>query len=448
MTYLRNTNKWLQKNLFLNANPHIAWKITRFIIHWLTLPVKLLVIGALGLFQIARYSLKSKRQPLTELFGKVAPDIIEKMLPVMRHEDYDLYLPRQPYDAPVNGRHHNPDHQTSRHGTYTFLITKAGLDNRKAVSGLYRLMLKDFLCRGYTIDEHGLIEYNLSSVSGDMLCGLALAVNEIDAATLFEIRYEQLIASIIQSDYSLREYDGPMEDDAGILPEIYQERLAEAKHDMFNVNMKSNRASWSPGIETVGAQALTVLAALRVSDAKFGDPLARKHYKRLLWLHGYGLLSLFPTAYIDSRRGYFNEHNCIMALYVLAKNAEHKWFWFLPMLYTWALSKHWHNMYFDGLFIDAYPFMGKFLKNHVDLSRKYLEEVDITKVTKRPDDVKEVPAEESPVNLNEIYDDEFYPDVRRDVKTIPLGTGGHHAAGLGFLADTVMSKYLSDKLGL
>lgn len=443
MKLLRELNKAFQKHLLLNTKPSTLWKVIRFFIHWLTLPLKIVLIGSLGLFQILKYSFKDKRKSHGSGNVKFSARNVFDSLPVMKHENYWLYLCRNSTRHSLNGRHHNPDHQASRHGTYTFLATKLGLLNDNIVSGLGSHLLGNYICRGYTIDDIGMTHYNMSSVSGDMLCGLALGLNCLPDKPL-ETKYETLIASIVNNDYALKEFDNPMSGDDGILKEIFDERLKEVNYDKFELNMKSNRATWSPGIETVGAQALTVLAALRVSDAKFNDPLARKHYKKLLWKYGYGLLSLFPTAYIDSRRGYFNEHNCIMALYILAKNAKYKLFWFLPMLYVWALSKHWNNMYFTGLFVDAYPFMKKYLTNHIEECETYLSEVEsLNDVITRFSDVQELGAEVNPVPIDIVYDDEFYPDIRRDVFTIPLGDNKHYT-GLGFLADLTMLEVIKN----
>lgn len=445
MKLLRNLNKWFQKNLLLNTKPSKLWKILRFFIHWLTLPLKLVLIGSLGLFQIIKYSFKKKRTPLIANVIPESKSLLE-LLPLMKHENYTVYLPRQKYGAEANGRNHNTDHQCSRQGTYVFLKSKAGLLDANDVAGLREFLLGDYLARGFSVHDIGLKLFNTNSVSGDMLCGMALAVSQVCESDEFKTgllqeSYEKLIASIIKNDYSLKEYNGPMPDDDGILPEIYKERLAEAKFDKFLVNMKSNRAMWQPGIETVGAQALTVLAALRVADVKFRSPQAREHYKKLLWKYGYGLLSIFPTAYIDSRRGYFNDHNCMMALYVLAKNAKYKWFWKLPMLYVWALSRHWNNMYFDGLLVDAYPELKGKLKKHIELSKAYLMEVsNPMEMVKRHSSVIETQTHDYPVPLTKVYDDEFYPDIRRDVICTPNNDSSFHYSGLGYYADLVMSE--------
>lgn len=444
MNLQRDLNKFILKHLLLNTKPHKIWKIIRFFLHWGSLPIKLILIGALGIFQIVKYSIKSKRLPCPNDDFNISYKDVWSKLPTLEHEQYRLYLPRQPFELPLNGRHHNPDHQTSRHGTYAFLCSKNQLCDYKTVEGLNKFILGDYLCRGFNISDIGEIKYNTSSVSGDMLSGLSLAINEIENDIL-NFNYEKLINSIIKNDYSLKEFDFPMEDDAKILPEIYKERLIEANFDKFNVNMKSNRATWSAGLETVGAQALTLLAALRLNQIKNKDINSGKHYKKLLWKYGYGLLSLFPTAYIDSRRGYFNEHNCIMALYILAKNAKYRWFWFIPMLYTWALSKHWHNLYFDGLFLDSFPEMKHIIKNHIIRSIDYLKEVNSSdEMIKRNSNVTEIKSDHHPVTLRKIYDDEFYPDIRRDVYILKQNDNNFHYSGLGFFADLTMKNLIEN----
>src|SRR5690606_22888301 len=106
--------------------------------------------------------------------------------------------------------------------------------------------------------------------------------------------------------------------------------------------------------------ALTILASLRIASKVTDSSVCRKEYNNLLWRYGYGLLSLAPTAYIDSQRGYFNDHNCLISLYALFRLADSplgKLFWALPMVYVWTLSRHWYNGYFTGLVRECIPWL-------------------------------------------------------------------------------------------
>ncbi len=263
MSLFRNLSKFYQKHWLLNTKPSTIWKITRFFLHWLTLPIKIL----LGLF--------AKGSPI---------------LPTI-------------------------DTQCLRYGIHTFLSAKRGKADKNVIDGLGKFILGDYLACG-VINEQGSVKYNTKRVSGDMLCGLTLGINSVKDEVIQD-KYEQLIASIIKNDYSLKEFDGPMDSKTGILSEIYKERLEEAGFDKFALNMKSNGASWSPGIEINGKKALIILAALRLSSVKNRDPLADKHYRKLLWRYGYGLLSIAHN----------DDSICEMARYVLIKNAKYKWFW-------------------------------------------------------------------------------------------------------------------------
>src|SRR5690606_39758278 len=77
-----------------------------------------------------------------------------------------------------------------------------------------------------------------------------------------------------------------------------------------------------PGLECTGSSAITLLAALKVGSKILKSKTHKETYNKLFWKYGYGFLSLFPTTFIPSKRGYFNDHNCMVAAYILAKLAD------------------------------------------------------------------------------------------------------------------------------
>jgi len=413
------------------------WKVIRFILHWVTIPFKLALIGTLGLYQILKHKTDKPRSlDSLEVTEKTKQDFVEKtlnLMPVMHSQSLSLYVNRQPYSMPIDGTHHNPDHQLSRHATFCFIMGKLGLRTYEMDRALWMHMQGKYLARGYSWNSvEQTIEFNIGSTSGDMLCGLNLAMLDTDDDVLIE-RFDVLINHIIDNDYALLEGRRPGKEEPGQL--LWDELLKANYGREEKINMKSVRGMWQPGLETVGAQALTILSALKVAD-KMGIQSAKKAYRKLLYKYGYGVLSLFPTAYVDSKRGYFNDHNCIISLYVLARLSTsrfEKFFWKLPMMYVWNLSKHWYNPYFTGLVREVYPEL---------VSDEYLKKCQAYLYEEEPNcysyylatTIKGV----APVFHNELHEDEFSPDIKRDYRMASVNETTKIRTGLGFLASAVM----------
>ena len=430
-------NKYTE--FILGVNPSKSWKVLRFLLHWITIPIKLIAIGSLGTFQIIKKSITSKARP--PLANGVPPLYVRQSyfrkillsLPILRTTEIECYVNRVPYYSVANGYNHNPDHQCSRHSTYYFLMSQLDLQNEKMEIATRMHMQGKWLCRGFIKNPYNTtVDYNVGTVSGDMLVGLNLAI--ISEKNPNE-NFDQLIAHIIENDYALLEGKEPDPGDAGY--ELYKRLLITNSYRPEKVLIKSARGMWQPGLETVGAQALTILSALRVAEIKNGSREAGKHYRKLLWKYGYGLLSIFPTAYIDSRRGYFNDHNCLIALYTLSKLSKSKFgklFWKIPMIYVWALSKHWYNGYFTGLVKECYP--ESISQDYINKCLTYLYEME-------PKDYSFLNCDEResslvPVPHNQINADEFTPDVRQDMIGQDTENSLKIKTGLGFLACAIM----------
>jgi hypothetical protein len=256
-----------------------------------------------------------------------------------------------------------------------------------------------------------------------------------------------MLYSIIENDYALLEFSRPdNEDPQQALWDKVQEHNLKCLPSQ-NRKVKSIRGMWQPGLETVGAQALTILAALRIGDKIIGASYAKKEYRRLLFKFGYGLLSLFPTAFAKSQRGYFNDHNCITCLYILSSLAETKLgrlFWKIPMLYVWMLSRTWYNGYFTGLLEKAHP--GTVSQEYLDKCKAYLYEEKPLSYSYAQSAC--YPAKEYPVKFNDMSQDEFYPDMPHELlvpdiiddetKRQVLSGIEKYRSGLGWLACAVM----------
>lgn len=435
MSILDNYNKFI-----LNPTPSKLWKVLRFILHWVTIPIKLTVIGALGLYGVIYHIIVSKNRivEMPKLNLADQKHCVKKtmdFLPVFKNDQYELYVNRVPFYQGIDGSNQNIDHQCLRQGLYTFLKQKTGSVNDETYRALHTHILGQKLFRGYKTHPYdGQMIANEQTVSGDMLLGLCLAMVNTTDFYLKE-KFDVLLAGIIENDYALMEGATPED---GPERELWNELLTQVKASEL-VKMKSARANWQPGLETVGAQALTLLAALRVGDKVIGASYAKKEYRKMLWLYGYGLLSLIPTAFIPSRRGYFNDANCINALYILSSLSDSKLgklFWKLPMLYVWLLSYKWYNGYFTGMIEDAHP--GTIKKSYLEKCKDYLydqEPQGFTFINTTP-----VSNLTVPVTANFLQYDEFNYECPQNQSFDVVNATDQNKVktGLGFLAAAIM----------
>lgn len=396
---------------YRQLSPPTWWKALRFVLHWLTLPIKLLVIGGWSVYLHIYMFFFWKKRKLSDLPHKAYRKTIFlelfKHLPVFKSDLIELYVNRVPIFEPITGKNHNTDHQAARHGTYSFLMSLLHKRTPQIDTALRMHLQKSFgICRGYKQGEGGQLEFNGDNTSGDQLLGLALGMLHCNDPMTQE-EYELALLGIINNDYAIKSEDG----------------LSKSAHGM-----------WQPGLETVGAQALTILAALRIG-CLLKLPSAKTHYKKLMWKYGYGLLSLFPTTWSFKNRNYSNDHNCIVGAYILAKTSKGlaKWYWTFVALYVWSLSYKWYNGYYTGLIRDIHP---KLISDkYVEECQKYMYEEPPLNFAKSVYWHPWVDAKTYPVKFNDMNQGEFFPD---EVQQERHDTSVLTRSGLGWLASVVM----------
>lgn len=396
-------------NFILNLNPSKSWKITRFFLHWITLPIKLILMGFWSIY-LHIYMLRWKNRPIESKMSfeerKQAFLKIYNNLPIYKTNDIQLHVNRVPYDAEITGDNHNDDHQLARHGVYGFLLSK--LHKRtpqvdKAI-GLHFTDNDTNIARGFKIDSTGKITHNPYDVSGDQLISLTLYMLD-DHSRETRDKFIKMVEQIIDNDYALKSVDG----------------LKKSKVSM-----------WQPGLEPVGAQALTILSALKVAG-NLGSAKAKKEYRKLMWLYGYGLLSLIPTTWSLQNRNYSNDNNCISAAHVMCKQSHGlaKLYWFMIMLYVWSLSYKWCNGYYTGLVQDIYPI---FSKKYIKRCKDYLYEEVPNDYSKSVFWRKWIDGKIYPVKFNEMSSGEFWPDEVHQSRKVDQLT----KSGLGWVATAIM----------
>lgn len=411
------------QRFILNTKPSLVWVAIRFILHWVTLPVKLVLIGLNSLVMHLVYLpfLRKRKVPalVDENVRKERFLKLYENLPVFDNGTVQLYTNRVDFYSLPDGENHNMDHQCLRQGTYSFVLSKLEKSNEKVNIGLERHMWKHVLLRGY--QQSG--AYNANSVSGDMLLGLSLAMTNAYKAPVkpgeesgydkLKDSYDELLFNIIDNDYALLEV--ARQDEDPVQSAVWDSQIRSGKSPE-SVRIKSARAMFQPGLETVGAQAITLLAALKIGDKLIGSSYAKKEYLKVFWGLGYGLLSLFPTTFWPSKRGYFNEHNCLMAAYVLSKLSTSKLeriYWNFVALYLWSLSYPYYNAYFTGLVNDLMP--GIVSKSYMNKCLAYLYENE-PRAYSGVGGVKSKPKS-FPVPYNEQDRDEFHFDKDPEILT-------------------------------
>lgn len=316
-------------------NPPTWWKTVRFAIHWMTLPLKVMIIGSLGLAMIIRNCFIKRNKGVTDHHS---PDdetryVVEfwKKKPLIRYGTRILHVLRVPAGEEPTGKNHNTDHQLARHGVLVAINQIDGNCPQGEISAMYDHIVRDDgqLLRGYHVDDNGdRLNSNDVDVSGDMLVGLIFGSTHCSSETQYQISLINTLGQhLLVNDYAIK-----------------------------SGNKKSDVAMWEPGIFTVGAQAVTILAALRFCYRKTHNLEFLKRYLWLFYFCGYGLLSLFPTAFLPSRRGYNNDNVVIQALYSLIKNTDsslERFVYKFAILYTWLLSFPYYNGFFTGLVHDV-----------------------------------------------------------------------------------------------
>ena len=167
--------------------------------------------------------------------------------------------------------------------------------------------------------------------------------------------------------------------------------------------------------------------------SKLGSKKANKAYNKLIYLYGYGLLSLIPTTFSVEKRNYSNDHNCLVAAYILAQQSTglSKLYWFCIMLYVWSLSYKWCNGYFTGMIMDICPI---FTKKYVQRCKDYLYEETPNDYAKsiywNPwNDCKLYPMKINEMNQGEFLADEVHQKRYNDRLT---------KSGLGLMAYAIM----------
>lgn len=418
----------------LTPNPSKLWKTLRFLLHWVTLPIKFISMMSLGFYQIIKP--KKIRAPLNinspiltkKRYFKEAFDA----LPILKTTELESYVNRVPYYTYPNGYNHSPKDHCFNHSIYYFLMKKLSLDDPKMEVATRMFMQNKWLCEGFTWNPYeNKIDYHANTTSSKTLSGLNLAIMAQDETSE---PFDHLVSNIIENDYALIEASAPKKNSYGY--NLYNNLLKTNMYRPEKVKMKSFNAMMQPGIELTGTKALTILATLRLAQIKNGNREAGKNYKKLLYNYGYGILSLFPV--INLKFNYENHHECLISLYILSKYSKTKLgklFWKIPMIYVWALSKHWYNGYFTGLVKDAYP--KSINDNYINKCKDYLYEMKPNTYVETSGTIK---ITNQPVSYNKNIHEEFSCEVPYNYEIVE-GNPDYSMklkTGLGYIASAIM----------
>lgn len=334
--------------LVLSTTPSKTWKAIRFVIHWITIPVKLLLNLSFGVPKIlVNFVINKSELSVQDYYDEDKKEDVQQLLrflPVLNGDESDLYVSGVPSNRNPDGSNHETKDQCTKQGLYVFIKRKLNLDISDAENALSMHIQRRYLIRGFKKNPAGETIYNIQNVSADTLSGLNLGMLNTTNGGLRD-KYYELIHSIIDNDYALLAHDRPSTNDPGY--KIYMEKYKESAEQPWLIRMKSSQGCFEPGLSTSGMTALTLLASLRIGDKIVGAQDAKKEYKKMLWTYGYGLLGLFS-----------NDDRNLVSLYILSKLADSKFgklFWKIPMVYVWLLGRNGYNGYYTGLVNDAYP---------------------------------------------------------------------------------------------
>lgn len=382
------------------------WLITRFIIHWITLPIKLTLIGLMMLFDIIyQYIFYNIKLFYIDLDINKFKKLFNE-LPVLN----GLYVNRVPLSEKPNGKNHNTDHQTARQGVFVFLMRRLKRDYTKALYALTHHLNNKMGCiRGFSDDGA-----NTSNVSGEQFLNICFGTHEIPLRAslteegginyVFCERMEEAIFALLKNDYAIGTLD----------------------------NKKSLRGMFQPGLEVVGAHALVILAILKYGIVKMKLREVKPFYNSLLYKYGYGLLALFPTAWLPFRRNLSNDVNSMTAAYLLYKLSDSKLsklYWTLIMFNIWLLSFKTYNGYITGMLNEAAPWL--LSKSYINKCKAHLAESNLDGVG-----YYKFKTNGLFINYSEWFDGEFLPE--ENVNEFADFEREAYHSGLGPLATLVM----------
>jgi hypothetical protein len=413
-----------------NVNPSKLWKSIRFVLHWLSLPVKIFYNLSLGLVHNLMYIGSKKRdlKPVSfENRAKTFQEVLKK-LPVIKGNGFKIYAPLIPLNSPINASNHGIENQAMLQGLLSFCSSELGYNDEQLINGLNLFLFGGMMSRGTKVNpvENRQMN-NFKSCNTETLSAFSLAVAflnakkskntlEIDGNSYVPLsgpeyhlreKFETLVMTIMEEqDMALLEGANPEDPTAS---KLFKTLIKKAEGDVNLVLMKSIEGMFQPGLELTSKNALSILAALRVTDVKLRSLAARKYYRQLIWLYGYGLLGAIASP---------KENNLgqMLDLYTLSKLSKTwlgKKFWKFAMKRTWKLTKYQYNGLFTGLLEKAHPntVNPKYIKTCLD---NLYEETPRTYGFLKDSTVGSL-ASSFPVQSSKTFESEFMENLTHEV---------------------------------
>lgn len=358
----------IKRYVLKTIKPNKLWKTIRFVLHWISLPLKVSKNLILGVFTRI-VALSSKKRTISSVNYKQLDlrqqyfNSLLKKLPVLKGSGLKVYAPRVPLDKPTNGSTHVSQNQTKLQALLVFLSSELGIHDEQLVNGLTNSFLGGFLTNGFTVNSENKAVNNIQSADDLLLSSVSLAIAtlnvkkmssnvEIDGEKYVPLsgvefvlreKYEILILKIFE-DYDMSFLEGATPEDE-TAKKLFKELIKQSEGDVNLIMMKSHLGMFQPGLELSSKNALAILAALKVTGVKLRSIAARKYYNKLLWKYGYGILGAFT----NPKEKNLSEMLSLYTLSLLSTNFLGKLYWRLAMKWTWGHTKHKYNALFTGL---------------------------------------------------------------------------------------------------
>lgn len=289
------------------AQPTIMWIMLHNILHWVSLPFKVLYFifnSFIILIKKRTVELKSTNQ---KSFSVDYAELLRNQ-PVWKTNLFNSYV--DTINSEHDGKAHSRDSQTQLHSVYLFALSLTDLGkpylNHNSEMGLAKsIHTTGHLASGYGYNEHGENIMNNKTPTLETLSALNLAVLTSKSEVIID-KYDQMVQSISDNSMGLLEADKP---DNEITAKLWSDSKAQMKF-----KIKSWKANMMPRLNVTGTEALVALATLKLGRKKGRNIDSEIAYKRLTNTFGYKILA--ATANPE------NLEINIPSLYVLAKSCD------------------------------------------------------------------------------------------------------------------------------
>lgn len=290
------------------ANPTTIWIVLHSILHWISLPFKLVYFLFKALFILLKKAFTkvdaTHHDPHTVDYAELL-----RNQPVWKTNLFNTYVDK--LNSEHDGKGHSRETQTLLHSVYMYVLSlteegKGYLEYNSHMGLAKSIHTTGHLGSGYGYNEDGENIINNKTPTIETLSALNLAVLTSRSEVVVD-KYDQMVENFSKNNYGLLEADIP---DHPVTKKLWEDSNAQMKF-----KLKSHKANMMPRLGVTGTEALVALATLKLGRKRGRNLESEKAYQKLCKM-GYKALALTADP--------ANLEMNIPSLYVLAKSCDPK----------------------------------------------------------------------------------------------------------------------------